>query len=308
MSKQYLICFPGQGSQSLSMAQELPQGHQRSYYEALKKIDFDFEEIINKNPDLINETTRTQPAILAHSYLTFKHYENLWTNCDLTFIGHSLGELTAACLSFGLTLDQSCQLAQKRAQLMKAPFEKDSLQTKTVALLGEFSEELEKEMSKFSDIWAINYNSPTQTVITGFTEQIDLLLSLIKEKRLVKKAVPLSLSISSHCPLLKPVVEQWFCTLEETFAGLSPKFPVGSNRTTTLHHNKDDILNNLAYQLIEPVRYHDLITHYLQSTSPEKIIEIGPGKVLTGLHRRLKGSFELLTSHQLHELQGSLIL
>lgn len=294
-----LITFPGQGSQSpkiLEDAQHLPESLIKTYLEALNNIGIDLKKIITQTPELLNQTTITQPVLLGLSYITYEHYKKFLDNYQVTLSGHSLGELTAACVAFDLSLEKSIQLAQRRAELMELSMKQNNIKTSTIALLGAYTQEVENIISLQDQVWAINFNSTAQTVLTGASDSIEHISKLLQQLPTTKRIIPIPMSVSSHCPLLEGVASAWGSVLSETFKGKKLKFSVASNVTADIHHQEEPVINNLQQTLTQPVLYHQMITNLLPQ---DIVLELGSGKILTNLNKRISKDFQALSSSEL---------
>ena len=299
-----LITFPGQGSQSANMLNELPESMsnlREQYLNSLASTDIDLCDIIKNTREILNQTHITQPAILGHSMTVFTHFEDKLKGKDIVLAGHSLGELTAACISMGLSLAESLELAKKRASLMQKSMVVNDIETATIALLGQFNDNVKDLLKMYNKVWAINYNTSAQTVLTGAIDQVTTLTKELSNLSSTKRVVPIS--VSSHCPLLENILPQWQLVLKEAFKGRTPLYPVCSNTTTKQHRTCEEIIDNLTYQLTQPVLYHKMISN---NNSVDAILELGPGKILTNLHKRIVDNVKLGTSIDMNSIDAIL--
>lgn len=294
-----LITFPGQGSQSAKMLEEsryLPDSLISSYLESLDSIGINLPNIIETEPDLLNQTTVTQPVILGLSYITYQHFMQFFKQHDVTLAGHSLGELTAACIAFNLPLKQSVKLAQERAELMELSMRENNIKTATIALLGSYTNEAQDIVQSQKQVWAINFNSTSQTILTGSRDAIENASKLLQELPTTKRIISIPMSVSSHCPLLQEVTPAWSKILNKAFAGKSINYSVASNVTATIHHEPEKVIQNLEQALTHSVLYYRMIENLMPK---DLVVELGPGKVLTNLNKRISRNFQALSANEI---------
>lgn len=298
----YAIIFPGQGSQSLGMLSELSKCFpvvKHTFFEASEILGFDLWELVQNDQEGLNQTQNTQPAMLAAGYAT---YQILNSESDLSPIcmaGHSLGEYTALVASGVLSFNNGIKLVRKRAQLMQSAV---SVGTGAMAaILGLDDETVIKICAEYSGdavVEAVNFNSPGQVVIAGNKMAVEKTCITMKAAG-AKRAVVLPVSVPSHCSLMKGVANELKKTLNNT------KFSIGN---TDILHNFDankanssqDIREKLAMQLHKPVLWTSIVRS-MRKMGVEKLIESGPGKVLTGLTRRIDKS---LTANAVLDLKS----
>lgn len=291
----YAVVFPGQGAQETGMGMDLcatfPSA--RSVFEkADESLGFNLSKIIFEGPEAeLQKTAFTQPAILAMSIAV---YRALTIDMGLTLspmymAGHSLGEYTALVASGALSLEEGVRLVHLRGSLMQeaVPLGEGTM----AAILGLGSEEVVsicREVSGEKSCQAANFNSPVQTVISGHTEAVENAIELAREKG-ARRAVMLKVSAPFHSHLLEPVAPK----LSEAARSCSwsePLCPIIANYSAQPVSGREEIITALSQQTFMPVLWSDTV-HFMEKQGINTFIEIGPGKVLSGLIRKtVKGS------------------
>ena len=293
----FSILFPGQGSQNIGMAKELFQNfsYVKDYFlkadELLKK---NLSQIILNGPkDLLDQTENTQPAIFLVSYSIFKVVEKE-TNFNLKsakyFAGHSLGEYSALCCADSITFDQTVKLLKIRGQAMQNALPDGG--GGMIAILGSKIEDIQNilsENNKRFPCYIANDNSIGQIVISGKINHLELLTSELKTKKI--KFVNLPVSAPFHCPLMDKATEKMRHLINET-EFKNPKISIISNVTANPVNESDVIKKLLIEQIEKPVRWRESVTNMI-SSGVKNFIEIGPGKILSGLVKRIDSNVRL---------------
>lgn len=284
--------FPGQGSQSIGMLSDLatqfPQV-QLTFAEASSTLDYDLWDLITSGPaELLNETHRTQPAMLAAGIAVWRSWQSISDAKPSFLAGHSLGEYTALVAAGALDFADAIQLVEQRGQYMQqaVPVGEGAM----AAILGLDDDSVRAiclEAAEKGVAEAVNFNSPGQVVIAGATEAINVAITLAKEKG-AKRALLLPVSVPSHCALMKPAAEKLAAALENITIQ-TPTIPVIHNVSVTSVNAEADIKSLLAQQLYNPVRWVETV-QYLASQGVDTLVESGPGKVLAGLTKRIDKS------------------
>ena len=281
--------FPGQGSQSLGMLAELAELHpqvRETFAEASEGAGVDLWALSQGGPEeQLNRTEFTQPALLAASIAVWRLWSAQGGAKPAVLAGHSLGEYTALVAAGALTLRDGAHLVRLRGQLM---------QDAAPAGVGAMAAVLGAEDALVQDVCAeaagsqvvvpANFNSPGQIVIGGDAAAVDRALALLAEKG-VRKAVKLAVSVPSHTPLMREAANR----LAEVMAGLdwrAPQLPVVQNVDAQVHDGVDAIRQALVQQLYQPVQWTGCV-QALAARGVSRIAECGPGKVLTGLVKRI---------------------
>ena len=283
--------FPGQGAQFPGMGQDLYDNSQIArdlFSKGTDILGFDIKKIMfeGSNEEL-KQTKVTQPAIFLHSTIlaaclgaSFKP--------DMV-AGHSLGELSALVANKTLSFEDGLSLVSKRALAMQKACE---LEPSTMAaILGMEDHIVEKICLEISGVVVpANYNCPGQLVISGSVSSIELACEKLKEEG-ARRAMVLPVGGAFHSPLMEPAREELASAIEETKFH-TPTCPVYQNITGDSVSNPDEIKKNLVLQLTGPVRWTQIMENML-SAGANQIIEVGPGRVLQGLFKKVNR--ELLT-------------
>jgi len=291
----YAIVFPGQGSQSLGMLSDLSNNFsivKDIFSEASDALDLDLWKLVQEDEDALNQTENTQPAMLAAGYATFKVLSNEVDLSPICMAGHSLGEYTALVAAKSLNYFEAVKLVRKRAELMQSAVPSGT--GAMAAILGLDDEKVIEicAQSKISGVVeAVNFNSPGQVVIAGENEAVNKACELMKEVG-AKRALVLPVSVPSHCSLMNNAAQKFSYSVDEV------NFMMGE---TSVLHNVDasyandanEIKLKLVEQLCKPVLWTSSVQK-MQQLGVEKLIELGPGKVLAGLTRRIDKSLSSL--------------
>ena len=285
------ILFPGQGSQYVGMGYDLYKKFDlaKNCFESVDKtLGFSLSEIIFHGPESkLRLTQNTQPAIMTVGvciYNVLKKIFNVDLNDSKFFAGHSLGEYTALVCSNSLTLDRAAYLLHERGKAMQesVPIGEGAM----MAILGMTIDEVEKEINFLpkTDVCEIaNDNSVSQVVVSGTKKAIELLNINIKKKR--KKAIMLPVSAPFHCSLMQKASEIMKNKIEESNF-LKPKPKIVSNVTAKEEDDISQIKPLLINQITSRVRWRESIDFMIQK-EVKNFIEIGPGKVLSGLIKKI---------------------
>lgn len=286
--------FPGQGSQSVGMLAELAAAHpevQASFEEASQGAGLDLWSLAAQGPeDQLNRTENTQPALLAASVAVWRVWQKLGGAQPSQLSGHSLGEYSALVCANALSLHDAASLVAERGRLMQAavPAGVGAM----AAILGGDDTQIAavcEEVAQGQVVAPANFNSPGQLVIAGNAEAVDRALARLAELG-VKKAIKLAVSVPSHCALMRGAADR----LGERMASISwrlPSTPVVQNAEARTYTTVDDIRSALQRQLYLPVRWTQCV-QALASGGAMRLAECGPGKVLTGLIKRVDKSLE----------------
>lgn len=293
-SPQLAFVFPGQGSQSIGMLAELAELHpqiRETFVEASEGAGVDLWTLAQDGPEeMLNRTEYTQPALLAAGIAMWRLWNAQRGTRPVMLAGHSLGEYTALVAAGVLSLREGAHLVRLRGQLMQdaAPEGVGAM----AAVLGAEEAMVAEVCTEASDSRVVvpaNYNSPGQIVIGGDTEAVDRAIVLLNARG-VRKVVKLAVSVPSHTPLMREAANR----LAETMAGVDwhlPALPVVQNVDAQVHTGTDAIRDALVRQLYLPVRWTECV-QALAAAGVTRIVECGPGKVLTGLNKRIDKSLD----------------
>lgn len=278
--------FAGQGAQTLGMCRELYERYavvRDTYHQASSILGYDIRRLIDEDKGKLNQTRYTQPAILTTSVAIYRLLQEKGIRPDFV-AGLSLGEYSALVASGALDFDEALKLVAKRGELMESAVPSGS--GKMVAVMNTDSTLIEnvcRQASEFGVVSPANYNTPQQIVIGGEVAAVDKALELLQEAG-VKRMIPLQVSGPFHTALLKPASLGLAKVLEDvTFADF--KLPLIGNTKAEVMANHE-IKALLARQVMEPVRFYDSIA-LMQQMGVEEVIEIGPGKVLSGFVKKI---------------------
>lgn len=303
MSKTAII-FPGQGAQKVGMASDL-YNHETHATEILNlaqsELDFDLlETMFTDKDDKLGQTEQTQPALLTHSIALLNALENI--NPDYT-MGHSLGEYSSLVASGVLKFEDAIKIVRKRGQLMAKAFPNGV--GSMAAVLGLDYDEVDKickELS-FEDqlIEPANINSPGQIVVSGHKTLIDKLVDEGKSLG-AKRVMPLSVSGPFHSSMMQ-VIENDFEAYINQFEWHDAKYPVVQNVNAKGETDATVIKQNMVKQLYSPVQFIQS-TEWLIDQGVDHFIEIGPGKVLSGLIKKINRDVKLTSIQTLDDVKG----
>jgi len=287
----YSIIFPGQGSQSQGMLSDLNSNFSvvgEVFQEASDSISVDLWKILNEDQEALNLTENTQPVMLAAGYATYKVFSQETNLSPTSMAGHSLGEYTALVASNSMNFFDAIQLVRKRGELMQAAVPSGT--GSMAAILGledAVIVEICKKASIKGVVEAANFNSPGQVVIAGEKNAVAHACELVK-KAGAKRALILPVSVPSHCSLMKEAATK-FKTFIESVDFKTSNAKVIHNVDADYAGDTDAIKTKLVEQLYMPVLWTDSVIK-MKDSGVERLIEVGPGKVLTGLTRRIDKS------------------
>lgn len=291
----FAIVFPGQGSQSVGMLRDLAAAEpivEQTFAEASAALGYDLWRLCQHGPEEeLGATERTQPAMLAADVATWRVWRKHGGGLPLAMAGHSLGEYSALVCAGALDFPTAVRLVQFRGRAMQAAVPLGS--GAMAAILGVDDAEVEAacaEAAQGEVVQAANFNSPGQVVIAGTTAAVARAIELLKGRG-AKRAIALPVSVPSHCALMQPAAEQLAQKLGEiefTPRVVEDIYTVDVRK----HGTAQEIRAALVEQLVKPVRWTQTIRAILQSGT-RIIVECGPGRVLTGLNRRIEKSKDI---------------
>jgi len=288
MSK-FAIVFPGQGSQAVGMLAELGEQFdvvKNTFAEASEALGYDLWALIQDGPaDDLNQTFRTQPALLASSVAIWRVWQEQGLDQPAVLAGHSLGEYSALVCAGVIDFKQAIKLVELRGQLMQeaVPAGVGAM----YAIIGLDDEAIAKaceEAAQGEVVSPVNFNSPGQVVIAGNKAAVERAGALCKEAG-AKRALPLPVSVPSHCALMKPAADKLAEALKDIEFN-APAVPVINNVDVSAEVAPEKIKDALVRQLYNPVRWTGGVQK-MSDEGVEKLYELGPGKVLTGLTKRI---------------------
>jgi len=304
----FSVLFPGQGSQSVGMAKDLYNKFDYIkvlFEEAEDTLNLSIKKIIFEGPpDILNQTENTQPAIFLVSFAIFNVIKNE-TSFDITkadyFAGHSLGEYSALACSNVINFRETIRLLKIRGNAMQNAVPKN--EGGMVAVLGEnidkVQEIIQKNKNNFNCFLA-NDNSNGQLVISGRLNDLEKLT--IELKKLNIKNIILPVSAPFHCMLMSPATKIMDKHLNNTKFS-TPNNMIVSNVTAEPSSDPKKIKNLLIEQIEKPVRWRESIVNMI-NLGCDKFIEIGPGKVLSGLVKRIDRNVKLIPINNVDDLEN----
>jgi len=287
----YSIVFPGQGSQSLGMLSDLNSNFSvvsEIFQEASDSISVDLWKILNEDQEALNQTENTQPVMLAAGYATYKVLSKETNLSPISMAGHSLGEYTALVVSNSMSFFDAIQLVRKRGELMQAAVPSGT--GSMAAILGledSIIIEICKKASEKGVVEAVNFNSPGQVVIAGEKNAVAHACELMKEDG-AKRALILPVSVPSHCSLMKQAASEFKNSIDSVDFKMSD-VKVIHNVDANYASDINEIKSKLVEQLHMPVLWTSSVNK-MKDSGVDKLIEVGPGKVLAGLTRRIDKS------------------
>lgn len=285
--------FPGQGSQFVGMGKELYEQSsmaQDLFEQANNIIGFRISDLMFAGTDEdLKQTNVTQPAIFLHSVILAKTLGPTFTP-DMV-AGHSLGEFSALTANGTLSFEDGLNLVIARANAMQEACE--AIPGNMAAVLG-LDDNIVEEICKSIDlvVVAANYNCPGQLVISGSIEGVTLACEKLKEAG-AKRALLLPVGGAFHSPLMEPAREKLAAAIEKTNFN-NPSCAIYQNVTAKAHRNTDEIKQNLIAQLTAPVRWTQSVQNMV-ADGASSFAEVGPGKVLQGLVKKIYKEAEILS-------------
>ena len=292
MNSTLAIVFPGQGSQSLGMLSGLASDHVQVidvFEQASDVLGYDLWQLVQDGPvDELNETDKTQPAMLAAGVAVWRVWQDAGGAVPAVLAGHSLGEYTALVCAGALDFQEAVSLVEERGRCMQSAVPAGTGAMAAILGLDDIAVAVVCEQAADGDVVSpVNYNSPGQVVIAGNVGAVERAIVLAKEAG-AKRAVQLPVSVPSHCALMQPAAEQFADRLNKAVIK-TPLIKIIQNVDATLHDDPDTIRANLDRQLYSPVQWVGSV-QAMGKQGVTRIIEAGPGKVLTGLCKRIDKS------------------
>ncbi|SMN00228.1 Malonyl CoA-acyl carrier protein transacylase [uncultured Candidatus Thioglobus sp.] len=287
----YSLIFPGQGSQSLGMLSDLADNFsvvEETFTQASDVLGFDLWHLTQTDETALNQTQNTQPAMLAAGYATYRVLAGEMDLSPICMAGHSLGEYTALVAADALDFSAGIKLVRKRAELMQSavPVGVGAM----AAILGLDDETVVKVCADYVGegiVEAVNFNASGQVVIAGNKDAVDITCQAMKTAG-AKRAVLLPVSVPSHCSLMNDAASEFKNAVNNTEFSMG-NIAVLHNVDAAKATDENDIRTKLVAQLHQPVLWTGTVK-MMRKMGVEKLIESGPGKILTGLTRRIDKS------------------
>ncbi|MEJ6122527.1 ACP S-malonyltransferase [Vibrio sp. 2-Bac 85] len=286
----FTFAFPGQGSQSVGMLADLAATYPvvaDTFKEASATLGYDLWALTQEGPaELLNQTDKTQPALLAASVAIWRVWAEVGGALPTIIAGHSLGEYSALVCAGVIDFNDALKLVELRGQLMQQAVPAGVGAMYAIIGLGDAEIKAACEQAAQGEVVSpVNFNSPGQVVIAGNKDAVERAGILCKEAG-AKRALPLPVSVPSHCALMKPAADELAVALRAiTFN--TPKISVINNVDVAIETEADKIKDALVRQLYCPVRWTDIVVK-MAAQGINLQVEAGPGKVLSGLVRRIE--------------------
>jgi len=303
----YSIVFPGQGSQSLGMLSDLNSNFPvvgEVFQEASDSISIDLWKILNEDLESLNLTENTQPIMLAAGYATYKILSEETSLSPISMAGHSLGEYSALVASNSINFFDAVQLVRKRGELMQAAVPSGTGSMAAILGLDDVViVEICQKASMKGVVEAVNFNSPGQVVIAGEKDAVAHACELMKEAG-AKRALILPVSVPSHCSLMKQAASEFKNSIDSVDFKMSD-VKVIHNVDANYASDINKIKSKLVEQLHMPVLWTSSVNK-MKESGVEKLLEAGPGKVLTGLTRRIDKSLSASAIIDVNSLKSTI--
>ena len=305
--KKFAMVFPGQGSQTVGMLAELAGDYpivQETFKQASETLGYDLWQLVQEGPaEELNKTWQTQPALLTASVAVYRVWQQKYPELKPEVMaGHSLGEYSALVCAGVLGFQDAVKLVELRGKLMQqAVPEGTGAMYAIIGLDNEAIINACKQAGQGEVVSAVNFNSPGQVVIAGAKAAVERAATLCKEAG-AKRALPLSVSVPSHCALMKPAADQLSVSLE-SITLKAPAVSVLNNVDVKAETDADAIRNALVRQLYSPVRWTETVEK-MSHSGLEVLVEIGPGKVLNGLTKRIVDSLQATSVNDVKSLDA----
>lgn len=283
----FAFFFPGQGSQSVGMMQGFADQSivRDTFVEASDILGQDFWQMATEPNDQLNQTIHTQPLMLAAGVATWRVWESSGFPLPTLLAGHSLGEYTALVAAGVVRYQDALPLVRYRAEVMQgAVAEGVGAMAAILGLEDEVVRAVCAEAAKGEVVEAVNLNSPGQVVIAGHKAAVERGMEIAKAKG-AKRALPLPVSVPSHCALMKPAAESLKTYLQDV-RFTTGHIPVVHNADVAIYDDVASIKDALVRQLHSPVRWVETV-QYVHAQGINHSAECGPGKVLAGLAKRI---------------------
>ena len=305
--KKFAMVFPGQGSQTVGMLAELAGDYpivQETFKQASEVLGYDLWQLVQEGPaEELNKTWQTQPALLTASVAVYRVWQQKYPELKPEVMaGHSLGEYSALVCAGVLDFQDAVKLVELRGKLMQqAVPEGTGAMYAIIGLDNDAIINACKQAEQGEVVSAVNFNSPGQVVIAGAKAAVERAAALCKEAG-AKRALPLAVSVPSHCALMKPAADQLSVSLE-SITLKAPVVAVLNNVDVKAETDAVAIRNALVRQLYRPVRWTETVEKMAQN-GVEVLVEVGPGKVLNGLTKRIVDSLQAVSVNDVKSLDS----
>ncbi|HDR0995507.1 ACP S-malonyltransferase [Pasteurella multocida] len=305
--KKFAMVFPGQGSQAVGMLAELSTEYpvvEETFKQASDVLGYDLWQLVQQGPaEELNKTWQTQPALLAASVAIYRVWQEKYPHLKPDVMaGHSLGEYSALVCAGALDFQDAVKLVELRGKLMQ-----QAVPEGTGAMYAIIGLDNEAIISACADaaqgevVSAVNFNSPGQVVIAGAKAAVERAAAACKDAG-AKRALPLAVSVPSHCALMKPAADQLAVSLDN-IAIRTPTTAVINNVDVACETENSEIRHALVRQLYSPVRWTETVER-MAKDGVQVLVEVGPNKVLTGLTKRIVADLQATAVNDLTSLNA----
>lgn len=303
MSKKTAVIFPGQGAQAVGMGKDLVEAHPEAgvwFDRASEALGFDLAQVCFEGPkEELTRSDRAQPAIFVHSVIAYELLKEKTGFIPGAAAGLSSGEWAALYAAGVVSFEDAIRILRVRGEAMQAACEE--VKSSMVSLIGLDDDKI-AEICAETGAEVANYNSPGQTVVSGSAEVCEKIPALAKEKG-ARMAVPLPVAGAFHSSFMAPA-EKIFSEFLSEIEFKAPAFPVYSNVTGVSHPDVAAIQRDMPRQITCPVRWVENV-QAMAADGVEQAVECGPGKVLTGLLKRIDKSIASSNVSDLASLEAS---
>lgn len=304
----FAMVFPGQGSQAIGMLAELAEHYPivtETFAQASDVLGYSLWDLVQNGPEEeLNKTWKTQPALLAASVAIWRVWQEKQGKMPQMMAGHSLGEYSALVCAGVIDFAAAIKLVELRGQLMQEAVPAGT--GAMYAIIGLDNDAIAKaceEAVQGQVVSPVNFNSPGQVVIAGNKEAVERAGALCKEAG-AKRALPLAVSVPSHCALMKPAADKLAVALQE-IEFKQPEIQVVNNVDVKAQTDANAIRDALVRQLYNPVRWTETV-EFIADKGITQLLEIGPGKVLTGLTKRISKEMNAAAVNDIASLDAAL--
>lgn len=317
MTTNYALLFPGQGSQRVGMLGEMAEKHSlisETFKEASEILGFDLWKLASAGPEeKIRQTEFTQPLMLASGVANGRLWLEMVDEEPSVVAGHSVGEIAALVVAGALSFEDSVRLVRERSRLMSSavPAGKGGMaavigmeDADVVALCAEVTASLNQGAESDTVVEAVNFNAPGQVVISGHLQAIDAVIELGPERG-ARKVMQVPVSVPNHSSLMRVAGETLSRTID-TVSWVNPQIPVMQNQNAKVAMNSDDLVATLKLHVQSPVLWVRSVNAMVSEYNVSKFLEMGPGKVLAGLGKRIDRKVETLPVFDPESLSSAL--
>ena len=300
------IVFPGQGSQAVGMLADLYETYEvvkQTFAQASDALGYDLWALVSEDAEgKLSQTEFTQPALLTASVAVWRAYQEKGGDKPEYLAGHSLGEYSALVCAGVISLEKAVKLVEMRGQFMQQAVPAGT--GAMAAIIGLDDDAIASACEQAAEgqvVSSVNFNSPGQIVIAGNKEAVERAMTLCKEAG-AKRALPLPVSVPSHCALMKDAADKLAEALDSIEFN-TPEIKVVNNVDVKAEQEPEAIKQALIRQLYSPVRWTETIQHFA-SLGVTESYEFGPGKVLSGLVKRIDKSVSCVSVNDAASLEG----